>query len=64
MRDFFLIKYHPLGLTEVYQEHPRQKRDLPDTRTIVQCLSNVKYRVVFWFFPLRRWCRTPGVRRG
>ena len=58
MRDFFLIKHHPQGLTEVYQENPHQKRNLPDTRTIVRSLSNVKCRVVFWFFPLRRWRRT------
>ena len=55
MRDFFLIRHDPQGLTEVYQENARQKRNLPDTRTIVQSLSNVKCRVVFWFFPLRRW---------
>ena len=55
MRNFFLIKHYPRGLTEVYQENSRQKRNLPDTRTIVQSLSNVKCRVVFWFFPLRRW---------
>ncbi len=54
MRNFFLIKHHPRGLTEVYQENSRQKRNLPDTRTIVQSLSNVQCRVVFWFFPLRR----------
>jgi len=58
MRNFFLIKHHPRGLTEVYQENPRQKRALPDTRTIVQCLSNVKCRILFWFFPLCRWRRT------
>ncbi len=55
MRNFFLIKHHLRGLTEVYQENSRQKRNLPDTRTIVPSLSNVKCRVVFWFFPLRRW---------
>ena len=49
MRDFFLIKHHPQELTEVYQENPHQKRNLPDTRTIVRSLSNVKCRVVFWF---------------
>ena len=58
MRKFFLIKHPPRGLTEVYQENPRQKCDLPDTRTIVQSLSNVQSRVVFWFFPLYRWRRT------
>jgi hypothetical protein len=57
MRNFFLIKHHPRGLKEVYQENSRPKRNLPDTRTIVQSLPNVKCRVVFWFFPLRRWCR-------
>ncbi len=64
MRNFFLIKHHPRGLTEVYQENSRQKRHLPDTRTIGQSLSNVKCRVVFWFFPLRRGRRTLGIRRG
>jgi len=61
MRNFFLIKHHPRGLTEVYQENPRQKRHLSGTRTIVQSLSNVKCRVVFWFFPLRRWRLTKSV---
>src|SRR5713101_5681736 len=58
MRHFFLIKHHPRGLAEVYQENRRQTRDLPDTRTIVHSLSNVKCRGVVWFFPLRRWRRT------
>jgi hypothetical protein len=26
MRNFFLIKHHTLGMTEGYQENPRQKR--------------------------------------
>jgi hypothetical protein len=34
MRNFFLIKHHLPGLLGVYQENPRQKRDLPDTRTV------------------------------
>jgi hypothetical protein len=34
MRNFFLIKHHLQGLLGVYQENPRQKRDLPDTRTV------------------------------
>ncbi len=55
MRNFFLIKHHTLGLKEVYEENPHQKCDIPNTRTIVQSLSNVKYRVVFWFFPLHCW---------
>ena len=63
MRNFFLIKHHPRGLTEVYQENSRQKRHLPDTRTIVQSLSNVKCRVVLWFFPLRRWRLTLALSR-
>jgi len=42
MRNFFLIKPHSWGLAEVYQENPRQKHDLLDTRTIVQSLSNVQ----------------------
>src|SRR5882672_880705 len=61
MRNFFLVKHHPRGLTKVYQENSRQKRHLPDTRTIVQSLSNVQCRVVFWFFPLRRWRLNGGV---
>src|SRR6266511_2137156 len=64
MRNFFLIKYHPRGLPGVYQENSRQKCNLPDTRTIVPSLSNVKCRVVFWFFPLRRWRRTLAVSRA
>jgi hypothetical protein len=55
MRNFFLIKHPPRGLMEVYQENFCQKRDLPDTRTIVQSLSHVQWQGVFWFFPLRRW---------
>ncbi len=55
MRGFFLIKHHPRGLNEVYEENPHQKCDLPDTRTIVPTLSNVKCRVVFWFCPLHCW---------
>ena len=34
MRNFFLIKHPQQGLLGVYQENPRQKRDLPDTRTV------------------------------
>jgi len=34
MRNFFLIKHHLQGLLGVYQENLRQKRDLPDTRTV------------------------------
>jgi hypothetical protein len=55
MRNFFLTKHHPGVLMEGYQENPRQKRDIPDTCTIVQSLSTIKCRVVLWFFPLRRW---------
>jgi hypothetical protein len=33
MRDFFLIKHHPRGLTEAYQENSRPGHVLPDTRT-------------------------------
>jgi hypothetical protein len=33
MWNFFLIKHHPRGLLGLDQENPRQKRDLPDTRT-------------------------------
>ena len=58
MRNFFLIKHHPRGLKEVYEKNLHQKCDLPDTRTIVQTLSNVKCRVVFWFFPLHCWSLT------
>src|SRR4030095_5438940 len=41
-----------------YQENFHQKRHLPGTRTIVQSLSNVKFQVIFWFFPRRQWRRT------
>ena len=53
--EFFPDKIPQRGLTEVYQENPRQQRDLPGTRTLVQSLSNIPCRVVFWFFPLCRW---------
>ena len=52
MRNFCLMKHHPRGLMEMYQENPYQKRDLPDTRTLVQSLSDVQCRIAFWFFPL------------
>jgi hypothetical protein len=42
MRHFFLIKHHPRGLTEVYQENSRRTHAPPDTRTIVQSLLHVK----------------------
>ena len=50
------------GLTEVYQENPRQRRDLPGTRTLVQSLSNIQCRGVFWFLPLCRWRLTIDAR--
>ena len=54
MRDFFLIKHHP-WVDGSLSENSHQKRYLLDINTIVQSLSNVKCRVIFWFFPLRCW---------
>ena len=38
---------------EIRQENARRKLDLPDTRTIVQSLSNVKCRVISFGLFLR-----------
>src|SRR5437899_12962110 len=56
--EFFPDKTSQPDLAEVYQENLYRKRDLPATRTIVQSLSDVKHRVVFWFFLPRLWRRT------
>src|SRR5215475_10328212 len=60
--EFLPEKTPQRGLTEVYQENPRQKRDLPGTRTLVQSLSNIPCRGVYWFCPLCRWRLTTDSR--